>query len=336
MNRISAWDRPVLQSVLGVVKSSAHVHTSEEAVNRVALWMAYEEFAPPSGSVEGPFNFGPDPCTIIDATLLTSSLNFAYTDFESGERFETNYMGKTWADAEAMFARIHQSHRNGTPIFEGGFLADVTAADLAVIFEGNIEMPMLEERSQILNEIGKVLVERYDGRFHNFVQSCEPAAYAGGNGLLERLTTEFPRFADTSSYNDEPVIFYKLGQLCLWSLHVALSETGALSIRDLDNMSAFADYILPIALDAMSILEFSEELENRIADQVLIPRDSDEEIEIRAHTLFATAMLTDAINAIRPADRQVVIPQVDFRLWSIYHTAFPTLRPHHLTRTILY
>ncbi len=159
MPRISAWDMPVLQSVLPVVKSSRHVRTSAEAVDRVARWMAYEEFAPPDGSVEGPFNFGPDPDTIIDATLLTSSLNFAYTDFESGERFEADYDGGTWADAEAMFARIHLAHRGGTAIFDGGFLAEVTAADLAVIFEGSIEMPMLAERAQILNEIGRVLVE---------------------------------------------------------------------------------------------------------------------------------------------------------------------------------
>ena len=336
MPRINAWDMPVLNSVLPVVESSRHVRTSEEAVDRVARWMAYEDFAPPDGSVEGPFDFGPGPDTIIDATLLTSSINFAYTDFESGERFEADYDGGTWADAEALFARLHIAHRGGTAIFDGGFLAEVTTADLAAILEGSIQMPMLEERARILNDIGRVLIDRYDGRFHNFVRSCEPAAYADGNGLLERLTSEFPRFADTSTYNDKPVMFYKLGQLCLWALHVALSGTGALAIRDLDNMSAFADYILPVALNSMEILGYTDELEHRIATQDLIPRDSDEEIEIRAHTLYATALLTDAINAIRPADMQVVIPQVDYRLWSAYHAAFPTLRPHHLTRTIMY
>ena len=101
-------------------------------------------------------------------------------------------------------------------------------------------------------------------------------------------------------------------------------------------MSAFADYILPVALNAMEILNYSDDLDDRIQREVLIPRDSDEEIEIRAHTLYATALLTDAINEIRPADRQVVIPQVDYRLWSVYHASFPTLRPHHLTRTIMY
>ena len=47
--------------------------------------------------------------------------------------------------------------------------------------------------------------------------------------------------------------------------------------------------------------------------------------------LYATALLTEEINALRPTDLQVIIPQVDARLWSSYHT---THWPHHLTRTI--
>ena len=65
----------------------------------------------------------------------------------------------------------------------------------------------------------------------------------------------------------------------------------------------------------------------------MIEHDSDEEIEIRAQTLYATALLTDAINEIRPADKQVVVPQIDFRLWNAYHA---TSWPHHLTRTVMY
>ena len=336
MPRSNAWGSPVLRSVVPVVESSRHVRTSLEAIDQVAKWMAYEDFAGPDGSIEGPFDFGPDPESIIDATLLISSLNFAYTDFESGQRFEADYLGRTWADAEALYARIHQAFRAGIPILDGKFLATVTSTDLARIFEGSIEIPMLDDRTRILNEIGAVLVERHDGRFHNFVRSCEPAAYADGNGLLERLTGEFPRFADVSDYHGQPVVLYKLGQLCLWSLHVALSGTGTFAIRDLDHMTAFADYILPVALEAMDILEYTDDLVDRIARKDLIARDSDQEIEIRAHTIFATALLADAINAIRPTDRQVVIPQVDFRLWSTYHAAFPTLRPHHLTRTTMY
>ncbi len=83
----------------------------------------------------------------------------------------------------------------------------------------------------------------------------------------------------------------------------------------------------------MGILDYTPELDAAIEAGELIPRDSDEEIEIRAHMLYATALLTEEINALRPPELQVIIPQVDARLWSSYHT---THWPHHLTRTIMY
>lgn len=74
-------------------------------------------------------------------------------------------------------------------------------------------------------------------------------------------------------------------------------------------------------------------LEGAINRGELIPADSPEEVEIRAHTLYATALLTDAINRVRPPSQSLVVPQVDFRLWKAYHATF---WPHHLTRTIMY
>jgi hypothetical protein len=61
----------------------------------------------------------------------------------------------------------------------------------------------------------------------------------------------------------------------------------------------------------MGILVYSPQLDEKIRTHQLIPRDSDEEIEIRAHMLYATALLTEEINALRPAELQVIIPQVD-------------------------
>ena len=327
------WEGPVLQSVANVVDRSQHVHTSKDAVDRVAAWMAYEEFAFPRGGAVGEFDVGSDPDDIIDVTMLVATLNFAFTDFDTGRKFEADYKGQTWSDSLGMFACLHQALSNGVPLLEGQYLASVTRDDLDDIFRGNIEMPMLDERSEILNEVGAVLVDRYGGRFHRFVRSCAPAMYAEGDGLMERLIAEFPRFDDTSTYHGADVHIHKLAQLGLWSLHMALQASGEWSLRDLSMMTAFADYIVPVALEVMGIFEYTPDLSTRIAEGVMIERDSDEEIEIRAHTLHATALLTDAINALRPSDLQVVIPQVDFRLWSKYHATF---RPHHLTRTVMY
>ena len=64
-----------------------------------------------------------------------------------------------------------------------------------------------------------------------------------------------------------------------------------------------------------------------------IARDSNEEIELRAATIYAVTRLADEMNLLRPDSSQLIAPQVDYRLWKSYHA---THRRHHLTRTIMY
>jgi hypothetical protein len=330
---LPAWERPVLASVAEVVGETEHVRTSLDAIETVADWMAFETFEPPSGGPAGPFDWGGDTNDLIDATMLKASLDFAFTDFDTSTKYEVDYQGRRWSDSEAMFASIHEALAAGVPMLEGDYQASVRRPDLAQIFRGNIEMPMLDERVEILHEVGARLVADHRGRFHRFIQSCPQVMYAEGDGVLERLIAEFPRFDDVSAYKGHHVVIYKLAQLALWSLHLAVGPGKGFSLGDLDNMTAFADYIVPVGLRVMGILEYSGDLERRIMEGDLIPRDSDEEIEIRAHTLYATALLTEAINQRRGEGRTLVIPQIDFRLWSAYHA---TTRPHHLTRTVMY
>ena len=330
---MSAWDRPVLKSVGPVIAQSESVSTNVESIVTVARWMAFEEFIFPTGASVGPFALGSTPDEIIDFVMLASALNFAFTDFESGIKYQVDYDGRTWSDTEGMFVRIHQALAAGTDLCDGSVMAKITASDLAAVFTGNIVMPMLEDRAESLNTIGTVLDDRYEGRFHKFIASCPPAMYDQGDGLLERLVEEFPRFNDASPYRGETVQLHKLGQLSLWSLHMGLHASRDWALRDLTDMTAFADYIVPVALRLMGILEYSPDLEHRINAGTLIARDSPEEVEIRAHTLYATALLTDAINELRSPDHQLVIPQVDYRLWKTFHA---TTWPHHLTETVMY
>ncbi|MDH5504535.1 MAG: queuosine salvage family protein [Acidimicrobiia bacterium] len=330
---ISAWDGPILRSVRPVITQSRSVRTNIDSIATVAGWMAFEEFTFPSGASAGPFALGSTPDEIVDFVMLASALNFAFTDFKSGVKYSVEYDGTIWSDTEGMFVRIHQAVAAGTDLCDGSLMAKITSSNLADVFAGNIVMPMLDARAEILNSIGSVLEDRYEGRFHNFVASCPPAMYDNGDGLLERLIEEFPRFNDSSPYRGETVQLHKLGQLALWSLHMGLHGSGDWALRDLTDMTAFADYIVPVALRLMGILEYSPDLEQRINSGTMIARDSPEEVEIRAHTVYATALLTDAINELRSSDRQLVIPQVDYRLWKSYHA---TTWPHHLTETVMY
>ncbi|MGC1913094.1 MAG: queuosine salvage family protein, partial [Candidatus Acidiferrales bacterium] len=197
----------------------------------------------------------------------------------------------------------------------------------------NIEMPMLDEKLEVAHQVGGVLAAKYGGRFSNWVKSCSTRLYDKGNGLVERMATEFPRFNDVSRYDGHEIKFYKLPQLGLWMLYTNLHQAGHFQLDDLRAMTAFADYIVPVALRLMGMTSYSTALEQAINTYQMIPRDSTQEIELRAHCIYATALLSEEINARRAAIAQVIIPQIDARLWTHYHT---TAWPHHMTRTIMY
>jgi hypothetical protein len=116
-------------------------------------------------------------------------------------------------------------------------------------------------------------------------------------------------------------------------LYSTLHKSGKFRLDDPAKMTAFADYIVPVVLRLLGITSYSPELENAINTYQLIARDSRREIEIRAHCLYATALLPEEVNKFRGPKEQVIIPQIDARLWTHYHT---TSWPHHLTQTIMY
>jgi hypothetical protein len=325
------WDTPVLSTVSQVVREASLVQINSEKISTVADWMAYEEFAKPDGSML--FDFGNDPDVLMDFTLVVNTMNFAFTDFSTGIKFETDYMGKRWCDSEAMLACLHRAINSGIPFFSGEYLAKVTRKDLESVFSGTIEMPMLDERVTLFNEVGRVLVEKYQGRYSRFVRSCAPKLYADGDGLLERLTTEFPRFRDVSNFHGTDIHIYKLAQLGIWGMHLALSPRGAWKLEDAEKLSAFADYIVPVGLRVMGIFEYAPELEKQINSLTEVKRDSDAEIELRASSIFVIAKLTEEINKRRPGMDPLLQPQVDFRFWKTYHA---THWPHHLTKTVMY
>jgi Queuosine salvage protein len=323
---------PVLESVRYAVESSRDVHTHYEKILEVASWMAYEELPMPEFAL--PFGVGQgDANEAIDFILVADSIDTAFTDFASHQKFQVDYAGQHWSDSDAELACIKRAVDNGMPFLDGHYLAKVSRAELDQVFAGNIEMPMLDQKLEVLHQVGGLLAEKYDGRFHNFVGCCSPRVYDNGNGLVDRLVKEFPRFNDVSMLDGHEIKFYKLAQLGVWMLYATLHASGKFRLDDPQTMTAFADYIVPAALRLHGITSYAERLENAINSHQLIPRDFRWEVEIRAQCIYATALLTEEINKLRPPELQVIIPQVDARFWTHFHT---TTWPHHLTQTIMY
>jgi len=322
---------PVIESLRPVIENSRDVRTHYDKIVEIAGWMAYEDLPMPNLAV--PYGLEKTPDVAMDFVMVANTIDTAFTDFKSHVKFQIDYAGEHLSDSAAMMGCIKRAMDGGVPILDGGFLAKITRADMEKIFAGNIEMPMLDEKLALFHEAGAVLAAKYRGRYYNFMQSCSPRLYDNGNGLVERLAAEFPRYNDVSKYDGQEVRFYKLTQLGYWQIYAGLGAKGSFRLEDPQKMTAFADYIVPVALRLMGMTSYSPELEHTINTYQVIPRDSRQEIEIRAHCLYATALLADEINKLRPPGQQIIIPQVDARLWTHYHT---TEWPHHLTRTIMY
>ena len=306
---------PVLDTVQPVVRDARDVSLDLDRLAEHAGWMAYEELPPPAFLL--PFPLELDRAGIVDFVLTATSINFAFTNFETRVRWEIADGGRVYADADGMHFCLQRALAEGVPVLDAGWLAAVTEAQLREVFRGgNSELQLLDKRARILREVGSTLADRYDGRFSNvFGGTCAE--------FLERLTHDFPRFDDRATYDGETVRFWKLAQLSVWILEATLP--GGTGFPDLDRLTAFADYIVPAALRVLGITHYSDELE--------APRsvEAGRVMEARAHDLGLRGA-DPAVDELRPPD-YVIVPQVDARLWVPFHR---THYPHHLTRTIYY
>ena len=322
------WDSKVLHSIRPVIENLENV-----SIDHIQLTTEAKKLSTVNYEIKVANNQDKRPEDIIRKTMLINTLNFAFTDFESQIKYALNVGDNTFSDTDAMVYQIDQAVEVGIDFYDGHYLRDITETTFKSIFRANIEMPMSKEKTDVLNQVGQILVEEYKGDWLNFVKSGPKKLYQNGEGLIERLVSQFERFRDTSIYLGEKVHFLKLAQLAFWGIHRELGKYGDFYIEDMENMTAFADYIVPVALEKMKIITYSEKLKNKIEQGVLIESDSIEEIEIRAATLFVTAQLTEEINKLKIDEEKIIIPQLDFKLWTDFHA---NKSPHHLTKTIMY
>ena len=317
------WESQVLSSVSKVIPQLSCLEIDIEKLHELAINLSKEDFGI---NYEGNPNIV--PLEYIRKTMLINTLNFVFTDFSTSVKYKIENL----SDTDAMVYQIDKALLEGVPLTQGHYMRDMDLKEFKRIFTGNIEMPMADEKVEILNNVGDTLVTKYDGDWINFIDDGPKKLYDNGEGLVERLVRDFKRFDDHSIFENEKVYFLKLAQLAFWGIHRELSKIY-FHIEDMENMTAFADYIIPVALESFGIVKYSSGLKEKIDSGILIDRDSIEEIEIRSTSIYVTAKLTELINNYKNEEEKIIIPQLDFKLWTDFHA---DERPHHLTKTIMY
>lgn len=193
-------------------------------------------------------------------------------------------------------------------------LRALTTAEVAATFGQEREHPLMALFARHLRDLG----DRVGDSF---------AAFARG-GTVPELAAElatWPTWYDISPYDGEAIPFFKRAQIAAADL--ALS--GLADPTGLEQLTLFADNLVPHVLRIDGVLRFDAELVARIDAGTLLEHDSPEEVEIRAVALHAVELLVAAHGA-------TTATAVDNALWNRGAAPRYKARPRHRARTTAY
>ena len=218
--------------------------------------------------------------------------------------------------SEGLMFCFLEAYRNGKLQLDGEFLSTLTVDDFVAIV-GDRRLPLLERRVEILQDIGRVLVEDFSGDVVNFLSK-----YSTTEELISDLVAWFPSYMDASVYENKQVLFLKRAQLFVHTLTNCLGSKYRL---DTTQLTVFADYKLPQMLVHLGLFSYSDALAEQIANREEVAKDSVAEIAIRACTIHCCRLIREKTK-LHLSDSDI-----GDILWHMSQKKHEN--PYHLTRT---
>lgn len=239
---------------------------------------------------------------------------------------------------------MKRAEDQGKPVYDAQFMSTITEDEFSTLFASDtgVKVPLLKERWNAYVESGKVLLEKFGGRFVNCVKSSNKDAIA----LLDLIVKNFSSFRDESDFEGQRVSFYKRAQILVADIWCCFEGKGLGEFHNIDQITMFADYRVPQALEHFGVLEYSDDLKEKLKLKEPLHPGHRIELEIRGTSIEATERLVSAVKqaAIQVqscTDTQLSTVNaitVDNFFWdySRAHREKTETLPFHLVRTIFY
>lgn len=313
----------VLNSTKQVFENSAHVKINTEKLNEVSASLQINE-------VEHWVKFSPfdiyklDLEQAVNFLLIMHSIGFCYWGMP---KWTVEYKNQEFDGAYGMIAALGKAIENDYPVLDFSYLSKISKSDFANVLRGNVKIPLFSERLNIVREIGKAAANKFNVSFLSAVKEANTDLE-----LMKIITDNFPSFSDKSSYKENEVYFYKKAQLLVSDLFQIVPK-GMLKIKDTSNLTTCADYKIPQVLRSLGILEYSNDLAEKVDAKIEIPRDSEFEVEIRANTIWAIEKIKQNVKSRYESIESIFIND---QLWLASQSNKDGRKPYHLTRTTAY
>jgi hypothetical protein len=320
----TVWMNVILESLQPVIAQSEHVRLDLEALSRFSreIVTANQD----ASTWNNAYHFSDGTEKTVAYVLVLDALNFC---FWGDPRWQVVRDGQTLSGYLALAAALKRAIIEKIPITDARFLSEISEKKLSQILRGQGRLHLWEKRLEILRETGAVLLKKYQGHAHYLVEAAQQSAVR----LIQLLAQDFPSFRDEATYKGKGVLFFKRAQILAADLYGAFYGRRWGAFDDLDQLTAFADYKLPQVLRHLGILQYDPSLAGKIDRQELLMPGSPEEVEIRAHTLWAVELLRRKLAAQNYPWHAY---EIDWMLWNLGQDDAYRVKPYHRTITIYY
>ena len=211
-------------------------------------------------------------------------------------------------------------------------LAEITIDRCTRIFDQDPANRIIQELMQhfatALNDLGRYVLDDFKGSYSGLVEAADSSA-----GRLVELLRKMPYFDDRVPYGDLEVPFFKRAQIVAADLAVAFEGKSWGYFRDMDQLTIFADNLVPHVLRMDGLLRYDPSLLARIEAETPIDSGSTEEVEIRACAVHTVELIKQSLSSGGP---NVTSSQLDYFLWNRGQQPHYKAVPRHRARSVYY
>lgn len=319
--------RDVIHSAEYVVQKSHHVRIDKHALEQFCKALFNDGIDIPPWDATHHFNDQGEKS--VAYFLVLDSMNFCFWPFAGNKRWEIQHNYETVSGYYALALSLKRAIEKGIPIDDAAFLKEMSFDDLLILLKGRGSLQLMEERLQILNELGEILLREYEGKAAWLIESAGNSVVK----LVSILSEKIPSFRDWAEYQGRTVYFFKRAQILAADLYGAFGGKSWGFFHDMEKLTAFADYKLPQVLRHLGILEYSEHLAGKIDKKILLAPGCPEEVEIRAHTIYAVEQIRQDLAR---DGKRVYSHEIDWLLWNLGQRDSFRIKPYHLTAGTCY
>ena len=306
----------VIESCKYVSNNSKYVKINEKSLNefissikqiQLTHWLS----SSPYGLLEIPID------KIINFLLVYESINFS---FWGNPKWTIEVENKKEDGSIALlYAILKYVKANDTTDF-----SNITKEKFSVMLKGNVEIPLFEERYNIIKSVSKIVNEKMNGNFYNFIKNIN-----NDIELFKTIINYFPSFKDERTYQGQKIYFYKLAQL-LTSDILHIRELKENIKVDYSHLVGCSDYKISQVMRGLGILEYNKELASLVDNKEEIKENSEYEVEIRASMIVVIDIIKEKLN-----NKFCAIDINDY-IWGQARNQNIKLKPYHLTRNTNY